>query len=341
MKYVATMLLLALLGASAGPLDRQVPRYSHIFVIMEENKDYGMVFGSPDAPTITALGKEYGYASEFFGETHPSEPNYVALVGGSNWGIQDDDAFYCHPLDTRPDCRDSNKPGYPDHTVDKPSLATQLEAVGLTWKNYNEDLPAPGSLVVSAGTYASKHSGFINYASVQNDPHRAQKIVGFDQFAADLQSGNVPNFSFVIPNLCDEMHGVAADKAPSEDCSYHNMSKLIWRGDQNVKTIVAQIMASPIWKAPGNVAIVVTFDEDDHYSTQGCCGNDPNDPTNRGGGHIPTIVITNHGPRGVADSTPYSHYSLLRTIEDAFGIDEHLARAGAPGVVPMVPLFAK
>jgi hypothetical protein len=342
MKYFAAFALIVLVGAMPVGQDAKVPRYAHIFVIMEENKDYGMVFGSPDAPTITALGKKYGYASDFFAETHPSEPNYVALVGGSTYGIQDDDAFYCHPHDTRASCRDSNKPGYPEHTIDKPSLASQIESAGLTWKNYNEDLPAPGSLAItSGGTYASKHTGFLNFASVQHDPNRAKKIVGFGQFASDLKSGNVPNFSLVIPNLCDEMHGISPDEAPSEDCSYTHMSKLIWRGDQNVKSIVAQIMASSVWKSSGNVAIVVTFDEDDHYGTQGCCGNDPNDPTNRGGGHIPTIVVTNHGPRGVVDNTPYSHYSLLRTIEDAFGISDHLARAGVPGVVPMVALFAK
>ena len=68
----------------------------------------------------------------------------------------------------------------------------------------------------------------------------------------------------------------------------------------------------------------------------------PEAPSNYGGGHIPTLVITNHGPRGVADDTPYNHYSLLRTIEDAFGIDEHLGHAAETdkGVVSMTPLFA-
>ncbi|HVS46938.1 MAG TPA: alkaline phosphatase family protein [Verrucomicrobiae bacterium] len=340
MKYFLTFALIALLGASAGPQDAKVPRFSHIFVIMEENKDYGQIIGSPDAPTITALGKRYGYATQFYAETHPSQPNYVALIGGYTYGIRDDDAFYCHADDQRPYCKNSSKPGYVDHTVDRPSLASQLEAAGLTWKNYNEDLPSPGSEAIAAGAYAAKHSGFLNYASVQNDPKRAQKVVGFDQFAADLKSGDVPNFAFVIPDLCDEMHGMGADGTPA-DCRFSNMDKLIWRGDRNVKAIVGEIMATPIWRASSNVAIVVTFDEDDHYGLEGCCGVDANDPANRGGGHIGTIVITNHGPRGVVDATPYSHYSLLRTIEDAFGIDTHLARAAAPGVVPMVPLFAK
>jgi phosphatidylinositol-3-phosphatase len=108
-----------------------------------------------------------------------------------------------------------------------------------------------------------------------------------------------------------------------------------------VRVLVDEIMASPVWKGRGNAAIVITFDEDDGGSTAGCCGNDPSDPSNRGGGHIATMVVTNHGPRGIADATPYSHYSLLRTIEDAFGIYTYLGRAGAPGVVPMTRLFAR
>jgi len=346
------MVTLGITGASQPTIqDRKVPRYAHIFVIMEENKDYGAIIGGKDSPTINALALKYGYATQFFAETHPSEPNYVALIGGYTYGITDDAAFYCKPHDTRPYCKGSNHPDFVDHTITGPSLATQLEAVHLTWKNYNESLPGSGSLAVIADdpkamnvppdlpVYASKHSGFVNFASVQNDPKRAQKLVGFDQLQADLRSGNSPSFSFIVPNLCNEMHGAGIGDTPA-DCDYLHPDELIWRGDQNVKTLVAEIMASPVWKSHDNAAIVITFDEDGHGTTDGCCGNDPADPANKGGGHIATVVVTNHGPRGVTDATPYSHYSLLRTIEDAFGIHEYLRQANAPGVVPMTKLFA-
>lgn len=358
MKASLAALILALLPATIfaapaarpTPADMRVPKYQHVFVIIEENKDYGQIIGSPDAPAITRLSREYGNATNFYAETHPSEPNYVALIGGYTFGIQDDDAYYCKPHDTRPFCTGSNKPGYVDHTVDAPNLATQLQAAGLSWKNYNESLPAPGSLAVVAPdpnaknlpanlpVYASKHSGFINFRSVQTDPHRSQHLVGFDELHADLKSGRVPNFSLVIPNLCDEMHGAGDLDAP-DDCQYHHLGKLIWRGDRNVDELVSEIMASPVWTSPANAAIVITFDEDDHYSKAGCCGTDPRDPANAGGGHVAAVVVTNHGRRGISDPTPYSHYSLLRTIEDAFGIHSYLRQAGAPGVVPMLPLF--
>ena len=90
------------------------------------------------------------------------------------------------------------------------------------------------------------------------------------------------------------------------------------------------------------MAIVITFDEGAGKTREGCCGVTPDAASNFGGGHIPTIVITNHGPHGLKDATPYNHYSLLRTIEDAFGIREHLGYAAASdkGVVAMAPLFA-
>jgi phospholipase C len=337
-------------GAPLQSWDAQMPRYQHIFVIMEENKDYGQIIGSGDAPTITRLAHAYGSAQRFYAETHPSEPNYVALVSGYTYGIRDDDAYYCKPGDSRPFCEHAKMHGYVDHTIHAPSLATQFAAAHITWKNYNESLPSPGSLAVVAPdpksgalpsdlpVYASKHSGFINFSSVQRDPDRAEHLVGFAQLHRDLRTGDVPRFSLIIPNLCNEMHGAGTPDTP-EDCSYNHLGKLIWRGDENVRKLVREIMASPAWRSPGNAAIVITFDEDDHYGKQGCCGIDRVDPANSGGGHIATVVITNHGPRGIVDNTPYSHYSLLRTIEDAFGIHTYLRRAAAAGVVPMLPLF--
>lgn len=340
MRAAAALLATAALLGAAGRVSRdaQVPRYAHIFVIVAENKDYEQVVGSANAPALTTLAREYGNATQFYAETHPSQPNYVAMVGGYTYGIRDDDAYFCTPHDSNPSCPNSNRPGYVNHSVDAANLATQLEAAHLSWKEYLESIPSPGSLVPAAGEYASKHSGFINFLSVQRDPDRAQHLVGFAQLAADLRSGRMPALAFIVPNICNEMHGVDSPNVPA-GCEEEDLGPLVRRGDDHIGAIVHAIMQTPLWRAAGNAAIVVTFDENDDYTFVGCCGNDPNDPANRGGGHIPTIVVTNHGPRGVSDPTPYSHYSLLRTIEDAFGIHTYLERAAAPGVVPMVPLF--
>jgi len=125
------------------------------------------------------------------------------------------------------------------------------------------------------------------------------------------------------------------------DCGHDNIPGLIRRGDAVVGQLVAKIQRSPVWRSSQNVAIVITFDEGAGKSRAGCCGIDPSSVANFGGGHIATVVVTNHGPRRIVDNTPYSHYSLLRTVEDAFGIHEYLGHAAdsSKGVRPMTPLL--
>jgi len=351
-----------ILCASASAGSNAVPRYAHVFVIMEENKGYAQIMHGPDAPNLQRLAKTYGVATRFYAEVHPSEPNYVALVGGDTFGIHDDDAFYCTAGSKDKYCEKAAESGYVNHTINAPNLGSQLERAGLNWKGYYESIPSPGSKAVVAGDpklgkaaahwelYASKHSAFMNYASVQNSAERARHIVGFDRLNVDLSSGHVPAFALVVPNQCNEMHGLdPADYSKSvaaaipEDCNHDNVAGLIRRGDAYVAKLVTLFQHSPAWNSRGNTAIVITFDEGSGDSREGCCGVDPNSAANYGGGHIPTIVITNHGPRGKVDATPYSHYSLLRTLEDAFGIHQYLRHAGdtSQGVQSMTPLFNK
>jgi phospholipase C len=338
----------ALTGATAPDRDAAVPAYDHIIVLVEENKSYATVLDRGYAPTIAALARTYGQATQMFAERHPSEPNYVALIGGDTFGIADDDAWYCVPGSTRPFCKGATAPDFVSHLIDGPNLATQLAAKGLGWRAYLESIPAPGSLeIVSpetaadpAALYAAKHTGFTNFASVHADPELAHELVGFDALRTDLTSGNVPAFALVVPNQCHEMHGIDSPKSPPS-CAKGD-DALVRSGDANVHDLVAAIQASPIW-THGNTAIVITWDEDGKAdrvpgAPQACCVVDAHHP---GGGRIPTIVIANHGPRGFADPTPYDHYSLLRTIEDAFRLDGHLRHAGDAGVEAMTPLFAR
>ncbi|HEX8805653.1 MAG TPA: alkaline phosphatase family protein [Candidatus Aquilonibacter sp.] len=274
--------------------DVEVPPYKHIFVIMDENKNYATILDPATAPNFSTLAKTYGNATNFFAEAHPSEPNYIALVSGDTFGVTDD--------------------GY--HTFDAPNLAQQLTNAEVPWKGYYESIPTPGSEDARAGLYAFKHSGFMNFASVRNDPDRALHIVGFDQLDSDLESGTLPSFALIVPNLCNDMHGAT---------SCPDAAELIRRGDAVIGDLVRKIQSTDAWKSADNVAIVITFDESENK-------------TEPGGGHIPTIVITNHGPRHKSDGTAYTHYALLRTIEDAFGIRQYLGRAAQSQ--PMAPLFA-
>ncbi len=319
--------------------DVSLPHYQHVVEIMMENTSYGTIIGNALAPNINALASRYGLATNYFGVTHPSEPNYVANVGGSFFGIQDDNQFYCTPAlaNTDPNCAGTTV----DHTVNATSLADQLTAAGKSWKGYFQSLPyVDPSQVVSNGPnangpytfkwpsnsdalYASKHNPFINFSGTQGD---LSQMVPDNQLGLDLLTGHLPTYGLVVPDQCHDMHGTGG-------CSDEN--GLIKAGDQYVGTTVSEIMASRTWRH-GNNAIVITWDEDD-YSDQGqtgtgCCGADP------GGGHVVTIVITNHGSPHVPDNTAYNHYSLLRTYEDAFGL-AHLAHAGDSVVPAMTPLF--
>jgi len=347
----------------AAPPTRSIPHYDHIFVIWEENKGFKQMMDHPDwTPELHKLAKAYGVASQFYAEVHPSEANYIAMLGGDTFGIHDDDAFFCRAGLKSQFCEKSTKPGYVDHNIAARSLMDQMAEKGLTWKAYMEDIPGPGSLVPQFPTanypvkgkpyalYAAKHNGFVSFRSVNSQPYEKlmTELVGFSQLDADLASGELPNYAHIVPNQCNEMHGRGPEDGPDvpPDCTKGNEAGLIKRGDAEIGMLVDKIMRSPAWSATGNSAIVVTFDENDgaerKSGPQGCCGYDPNSSANFGGGRIMTIVITNHGPRSLVDPTPYNHYSLLRTVEDAFGLSEHLRHAADAdkGVVSMAPLFA-
>ncbi|HZU80097.1 MAG TPA: alkaline phosphatase family protein [Acidimicrobiales bacterium] len=339
----------ALLAAGAGSLamgpagnaagaQPAIPHYQHIFEIMMENTSYGTIIGNPLAPQINALAQQYGLATDYYGVTHPSEPNYVANIGGSYFGIQDDNQFYCTPAMASTDSHCTGTTV--DHTVDAPSIADQLTAAGLSWKGYFQSLPPTPTTFVTTGPnangpytykypsnsnalYASKHNPFLNFTGTQGD---VADMVPDTQLASDLTGGGLPSFGLIVPDQCHDMHGTGS-------CS--DTDSLISAGDAYVGATVQEIMSSKAW-TEGRDAIVVTWDEDD-FSDQGqtgtgCCGADP------GGGHVVTIVITNKGTHPVTDGTAYNHYSLLKSYEEAFGLPL-LAHAGDADVPAMAPLF--
>jgi len=328
--------------SSASTVNSAIPRYQHIVEIMMENTSYGTIIGNPIAPNINALASKYGLATNYFGVTHPSEPNYMANMGGSFFGVQDDNQFYCTPAlaSTDPHCAGTTV----DHTVSAQNLADQLTAAGMTWKGYFQNLPPipPSGLIMTGpnangpysfkwpsdkvALYASKHNPFLNFTGTQG---ALANMVPDTQLAADLAAGRLADFSLIVPDQCHDMHGTGG-------CGDTN--GLIAAGDTYVGNTVSAILASKTWQQ-GRNAIVITWDEDD-FSDQGqpgtgCCGADP------GGGHVATIVITNKVNKyPITDNTPYNHYSLLLSFEDAFRFP-CLANAcdAAAGVKPMTPLF--
>jgi phosphatidylinositol-3-phosphatase len=162
-----------------------VPKLRHVVVVVFENHPYDQIAGNRSAPTFASLAARGALLTRYEAVTHPSLPNYLALVSGSTQGITDD-------------CTSCS--------VGAPSIADTLEAGGKTWKAYAEGIPRPGFAGGEAGRYAKKHVPFLYFRSIASSPARRARVVGFDAFEADLAASRLPAFALVVPDLCHDMH---------------------------------------------------------------------------------------------------------------------------------------
>jgi hypothetical protein len=294
----ALAVVLALAGCgSARPgaplavgVPSQLPRStrSHVVVIVMENAEYGDVIGNAAAPYVNGLARRYGLASRSYAITHPSLPNYLALTGGSTFGISSD-------------CTGC--------AVSAPSIVDQLEAAGISWGAYLEDVPHPCFTGAGAGGYAKKHNPFIYYRGVSGSSTRCRRLVGFGALAADLQAGHLPTYAWISPNLCDDGHdcGVAA-------------------GDR----FLARTVPALLRELGPEGFLVLTWDESS--SGAGCCGM-------AHGGHIATILAGPQVRPGARERRPLDHYGVLATIEQALGLGR-LGGASDPRAGTLLGLFA-
>jgi phosphatidylinositol-3-phosphatase len=177
--------LLALLLVTAAAGAAPVPSPDHVVVIVFENKEQQQVIGSPSAPTFTALARKYVRFTNYRALTHPSLPNYIAMVSGGTQGI-------------RSNCTSC--------IADAPNLADTVEESGRTWKAYAEGLPRPGFTGSVAGRYAKKHMPFLYFRDVVSSPTRRRRVVPLTQLRTDLQAGTLPNFALIVPDMCNSMH---------------------------------------------------------------------------------------------------------------------------------------
>jgi phospholipase C len=291
---------LALAGSSSASQPRNdVKNFQHVFVIMMENTGYNALVGNPHAPWINGAIAKYGVATNYFGVTHPSQPNYIAATAGTRAGVPDDN----------------------DVTVNLTNIVDQLEAHGKTWKGYMQSYSLCATKFDHAcgnQLYERKHNPFISFADVQSSQARVANLVDFSQFGSDLASGNVPDYSWISPDQCHDMHGRGGGGA-TDPCDFSQEQSLIATGDQFLRDTVDAIQASPAWN--GNSVIFITWDESDFTGsptdfgfgdTSGCCTANP------GGGHVLTLVISHSDHAARQSAVAYNHYSLLRTIEDGW-----------------------
>ena len=179
---------------------------AHVALIVMENEEYGDVIGSRSAPYINRLARSYSLANGMYAIGHPSLPNYLALTGGSTFGVSSD-------------CTDC--------TVHATSIVDQLERAHLSWKAYMENLPQPCFAGPDAGEYAKKHDPFAYYTRVTDNPARCARIVPLSQLSADERASALPSFVWITPNLCHDMH----------DCD-------VATGDRFLSALVPQLLSA-------------------------------------------------------------------------------------------------
>ena len=261
-----------------GTLARPPARWTHVVWIWMENASYDRIVGNPSARYVNQLAKGCGLATNYSAITHPSLPNYLAATSGSDWGIADDNPPAAHPL---------------AHA----SIFSQVAAAGMTWRSFDESMPTSCALV-SSGEYAVKHNPAAYYTDIRRVCKR------WDIPLSGLRLDRLPSFSFVTPNLCDDMH----------DCS-------VAAGDAWLKRWVTRIVTSSAYTS-ATTALFVTFDEGDGSSNR-----------------VATIVVSPATPPGTRAHAAFDHYSLLKTTEQMLGISTYLGHANDRSTRSMRPAF--
>jgi phosphatidylinositol-3-phosphatase len=252
---------------STGPT---TVRFGHVFVVVEENANYSDVIASPSMPYLNSLATQYGLASNYFANLHPSIPNYFELTAGKTLTIIDS----------------STPESFP---VNNDNVVRELLAAGKTWKSYAENLPSVGYTGGDTGNYAVRHNPLAYFTDVQNNSAQSQNLVPFSQFPVDLPTANLPDYSFIVPNLCDDAH----------DCSLST-------ADAWLKNNIGPLIKSPQFQKDG--LLIIVFDE----------ANDLD--LTSGGGHVAVVVISPFSKPAYKSIAFYQHQSVLRLMLEGLGV---------------------
>jgi len=254
--FLGFLAALAAANLHAHALPPYVPRPEHVVVVVMENEGWGAVIGNPAAPYINSLAAAGANFSQAYAVTHPSQPNYIALFSGATQGVADDTC--------------------PRDFLGVPNLGSQMIAAGFSFVGYSEDLPSTGYTGCSVANYRRRHNPWVNFDGVPGSSNRP-----FSDFPADYSA--LPTLSFVVPNLCNDMH----------DCP-------IATGDA---WLSSHIDGYAQWAGSHASLLIVLWDEDD-YS---------------GSNRIPVIFAGAAVQPGTYAET-FNHYGTLRTLEDMFGL---------------------
>jgi phospholipase C len=324
------------------------PAIGHVWIIELENKGFDTTFGpNSEAPFLSTVLPYYGQLlTQYYGIGHVSLDNYVAEISGQapNPQTQSDCQVY---QDFSPPNAPLGADGqalgtgcvYPT-TVD--TLPNQLQRAGKTWRGYMQDMWRPCQHPVINGQdhtqtarannqYANRHNPFVYFHSIiDNNASCQQHVVNLSALTGDLGSvSTTPNFSFITPDLCSDAHDAT--------CADGGIGGLP-AANAFLKKWVPAITHSPAYRQDG--LLIIMFDESDgpQSDATACCGETPGPESpspgisGPGGGRTGAVLLSNAIQAGSVNDTPFNHYSLLRSIEDIFGL-AHLGKAAVPGLV--------
>ncbi len=353
MRHALVLSALALVAAFApGSADAAgLPGIRHVFIIVLENESASTTFGpnSPAPYLAKTLTSEGAYLPNYYGTGRKSNDNYIAMISGQAPDPQNQ--ADCQIFDNfEPDTIGAYGQATGSGCVfpsDVNTIADQLDAAGLTWRDYNQSMGADPSREPSVcahlginqqdGTqsasatdqYATRHNPFVYFHSIIDDTALCDShVVNLDLLPQDLASAaSTPNYVFITPDLCADGHDAT--------CANSSRPGGFAGIDQFLQQWVPAITRSPAFKAE-NGLLAIIFDEASTSDSSSCCGeipgpNSPSPGINGPGGGDTGAVLLSPCIRPVTVSTqPYNHYTLLRSVEDLFGLS-HLGYAQLPG----------
>ena len=257
---ILVIFLSCLIGVGGEARPRGVAPFQKVITIVLENAKYQDALAQP---FLSKFAREGALLTNLKAETHPSQPNYLAIVAGSTFGVGND-----NPVD-----------------INGSTIADLLDAHGKTWRVYAEGFPGNCYLSPTSGKYARKHVPFLSFINIQKNPQRCAHIVNAVALEQDLQSGAMPDYSFYAPDMNNDGHDTGVAYA-----------------DQWLSKRFGPLLQNPVFMK--DMLVVITFDEDDFM----------------GSNHVYTAFYGPGVAQGSTNNTAFSHYDILRTIEEALGL---------------------
>jgi hypothetical protein len=312
-RILGSLLIVLSLGTTAWG---QVPRVDNVFIVVEENQDFGVVIGEQSAmPFLNELASKYAIAASYYATAHPSISNYFMLTTGKAIGKE---------LKALADLRTD--------PVDGDNVIRALKRGNKTWRSYAEGIPVAGYTGgnLSGSHYAKRHNPLSYFESDFDSSQAKQNLVPFSQFKDDLKNGSFANYSFIVPNLLHDAHDIvdADGHRGKAACGDRQALK---QADDWLRENVGPLIESPLFKERG--LLVIVFDE--------ACDDDESDGGGHenGGGRVAMLVISSNVKATYRSISLYHHEDTLALTLEALGLDRSMFPGAAKNAKSMAEFF--